>query len=102
MNDTILSLFNAYKAETGDASAAGSLVLAQVMTEQGGQDKGALTAEQVAERLQVDVKTVRGYCTTGKLRHTRVGRHIRVRPEWLAEYEKLGTKAPKRLSRHFA
>jgi excisionase family DNA binding protein len=45
-----------------------------------------LTLQQVAERLQVSMSTVRRLVDAGKLRSVRIGRNLRVRPEDLAAY----------------
>jgi excisionase family DNA binding protein len=51
-----------------------------------------MTAEQLAELLQVDVKTVRQLAATGELPGRRIGRHWRFsRPavlDWLAQPER--------------
>ena len=44
-----------------------------------------LSVEQVAERLGLHVKTVRGYVRDGRLRATRIGKQYRITPEALAE-----------------
>lgn len=45
-----------------------------------------LTLQQVADRLQVSMSTVRRLLDAGKLRSVRIGRNLRVRPEDLAAY----------------
>jgi len=45
-----------------------------------------LTLQQVADRLQVSISTVRRLVDAGELRAVRIGRNLRVRPEDLAAY----------------
>lgn len=45
-----------------------------------------LTLQQVADRLQVSMSTVRRLVSAGKLKTVRIGRNLRVRPEDLAGY----------------
>lgn len=90
MNARIASLYDEYLSKTGNnAPAAATLVLADILAGDGEED--ALSAETVASKLKVHVNTVRALCAEGKLQHTRVGRKIRIRPEWLADYQRLGT-----------
>jgi len=45
-----------------------------------------LTLDQVADRLQVSMSTVRRRVADGELKTVRIGRALRVRPEDLEEY----------------
>ena len=45
-----------------------------------------LTLQQVADRLQVSMSTVRRLVDAGKLKAIKIGRNLRVRPEDLAKY----------------
>lgn len=45
-----------------------------------------LTLQQVADRLQVSMPTVRRLVGAGKLKAVRIGRNLRVRPEDLSKY----------------
>lgn len=45
-----------------------------------------LTLQQVADRLQVSMSTVRRLVDAGKLKAIRIGRNLRVRPEDIAAY----------------
>lgn len=45
-----------------------------------------LTLQQVADRLQVSMSTVRRLVDAGKLKAVRIGRNLRVRPEDLSKY----------------
>ena len=53
-----------------------------------------LTAEEVAERLDVGVKWVWAQASAGRIPHVRVGRYKRFRPEaidaWIAQLEEGG------------
>ncbi|OLR95021.1 helix-turn-helix domain-containing protein [Actinokineospora bangkokensis] len=53
-----------------------------------------LSVEQVAERLGLHVRTVRGYIRDGKLRATRIGKQYRIAEDDLAALT--GTPAPRR------
>ena len=45
-----------------------------------------LTLQQVADRLQVSMSTVRRLVAAGRLKAVRIGRNLRVRPEDLSKY----------------
>ena len=45
-----------------------------------------LTLQQVADRLQVSMSTVRRLIDAGKLKTVRIGRNLRVRPDDLKTY----------------
>ena len=47
-----------------------------------------LTLQEVATRLGVSVKTVRGLISRGELTALLIGRFIRIRPSALEKYEK--------------
>ena len=47
-----------------------------------------LTLQQVADRLQVSMSTVRRLVAAGRLKTVRIGRNLRVRPDDLAAYIK--------------
>lgn len=51
-------------------------------------DNRWLTTKEVAEILQLNEQTVRRYAREGKIRHVRLGRHIRIRPLALEEFAK--------------
>jgi len=67
---------------TGDAGAAATLVLAEVLA--GKADKGPETdwlgVKDAAQRLKVSETTIYKLCDEGRLRHKRVGRQIRIAP----------------------
>jgi excisionase family DNA binding protein len=46
-----------------------------------------LTPEEVAERWKCEVQLVRRCCRAGTLKSFRVGKLLRIRPEWVAEFE---------------
>jgi len=52
-----------------------------------------LSVEQVAERLGLHVKTVRGYVRDGRLRATRIGKQYRITRDALAELTGHGAEA---------
>lgn len=54
-----------------------------------------LTLQQVADRLQVSISTVRRLVDAGELRTVRIGRNLRVRPEDLAAYIEANTETRK-------
>lgn len=47
-----------------------------------------LTSEQAAEILNLTARRVVMLCTSGELKHVRLGTagHIRIKPEWLEDY----------------
>lgn len=45
------------------------------------------TVDRLAERWECSAATVRALVSSGRLRAMRVGRLIRVRPEWVEEFE---------------
>ncbi len=45
-----------------------------------------LTLQQVADRLQVSMSTIRRLADTGDLKIVRIGRNLRVRPDDLRAY----------------
>jgi excisionase family DNA binding protein len=47
-----------------------------------------LTTSQVAEFCQLNKQTVRRYVREGKIKHVRIGNHIRIRPLALEEFLK--------------
>jgi excisionase family DNA binding protein len=47
----------------------------------------SLTVKEVAVRLRVCTATIYRLCTTGELRHFRVGASIRIREKDLAAYQ---------------
>jgi excisionase family DNA binding protein len=57
-----------------------------------------LSAEQVAEQLGLQVRTVRGYVRDGKLKAVRIGKQYRIAREDLAEL--IGRPEPVRRRRH--
>ena len=45
-----------------------------------------LGIEEAAEYLNIPARAVADHIRAGEIRHTRLGKHIRIRPEWLDEY----------------
>jgi excisionase family DNA binding protein len=58
------------------------------MDEAGRHGPYAYTPESLAERWDVSAATVRTLVREGRLRAFRVGRQIRIRPEWVEEFER--------------
>ncbi len=54
-----------------------------------------LTLQQVADRLQVSMSTVRRLVAAGKLKAVRIGRSQRVRPDDLRAYINTNVETPK-------
>ena len=48
-----------------------------------------ITTKEAAEILNVSDKTVRNLCRDRRIKHERLnGRNIRLKPEWVREYQK--------------
>lgn len=45
-----------------------------------------LDIETAAECLNISPRSVADHVRAGRIRHARIGKHIRFRPEWLDEY----------------
>lgn len=45
-----------------------------------------LDIEAAAECLNISPRSVADHIRAGRIRHARIGKHIRIRPEWLDEY----------------
>lgn len=45
-----------------------------------------LDIEAAAAYLNVSPRSVADHVRAGRIRHARIGKHIRIRPEWLDEY----------------
>ncbi len=70
---------------------------AQHTPARGDQPTPWLTAAQAAARLQVHPVTLRKLVRQGRLRSARVGRCMRIRPEWADAY--LETTVPREVTR---
>ncbi|GEL17652.1 helix-turn-helix domain-containing protein [Pseudonocardia asaccharolytica] len=55
-------------------------------TREGAPPRTAYTAAEVAASLNLPIKQVYALCRTGRLRHRRVGKHIRIPVAALAEF----------------
>lgn len=85
----IEDLFQQYRKLTADSNAAAMLVLAHIQL--GAKpDDALLTTKQAAEQLGVSAETVRSLCRDGQIQSIRVGRKLRLRPAWVAEYLRSG------------
>ncbi|MEU1424183.1 helix-turn-helix domain-containing protein [Kitasatospora sp. NPDC005751] len=58
------------------------------------------SVEQVAELLDLHVRTVRGYVRDGRLRATRIGKQYRITAQDLAEFTGVPAPAPSEERRH--
>lgn len=45
-----------------------------------------LDIEAAAAYLNVSPRSVGDHIRAGRIRHARIGKHVRIRPEWLDEY----------------
>ena len=112
MNPTISHLYEEWFAKTGDASAAATLVLAQVQAGDCGQqeingvmdaasvtlskresrrstqpiDAVLLTVKQAAEHYNIGERTLYRLVKGGELPHHRIGSAIRIKPMELERY----------------
>lgn len=67
-------IFDQFKAQTGDVSAAAMLTLAAALLPA----SEPLTVKQAAERRGVSVDAIYDLCNSGQLRHRRIGKAIRI------------------------
>ena len=79
----VQTMFDQFKAQTGDVSAAAMLTLAAAMLDT--KEEKPLTVQQAAGRLGVSVDAVYDLCASGRLRHRKVGRSIRIDPNDLGK-----------------
>ncbi|MGA2069644.1 MAG: helix-turn-helix domain-containing protein [Thermoguttaceae bacterium] len=114
MNDAVVREYDDYlKLTEGDRTAAGCLVLADMMKRTLDASGGAaanrpvqtgdepLTVADVAERLRVSRRVAYELCQAGQIEAFKVGRAIRVRPEELAAYiERRADWRPDALAAH--
>jgi excisionase family DNA binding protein len=77
VTDQTLIIFQRFKAETGDTSAAAMLTLAHALLSN---DAKPLTVKQAADKRGVSVDVIYDLCREGKLRHRRTGRKITIDP----------------------
>ena len=83
----IESTYHRYLKLTGEASAAASLVLAEAMAgSQPARRDEYMTVAQAAERYNLGKSTLYDACEAGKLKHSRAGKAIRLRPADLEQY----------------
>jgi len=82
----IEKLFAHYLTVTDDAQAAATLVLAEVMASSQGSTGDYLSLAGAAKMLGVSPDTVGRLCNSGKLKHKRIGRLIRINRPDLDEY----------------
>jgi excisionase family DNA binding protein len=54
----------------------------------------AFTPATLAEHWGVSAATVRNLAKSGQLRHFRIGRQVRIKPEWVDDYEGRQSVAP--------
>lgn len=73
----VLAEVNAAVADTGSGQA-------KVEPRIGSTEDGLLSAKQAADILNVHYRTIYELCGNGSLKHTRIGRKIRIRREDLA------------------
>ena len=81
--------FRCFLAVTGEPISAAILAAAEVFA--GKQQTDPLTPAAAATILGVKVGKVYELCKSGKLRHQRVGRAVRLRPEDVKAYSERGT-----------
>jgi excisionase family DNA binding protein len=80
--ENTFALYERFATKVGDPLVASHLTVAHVMS--AGQElarEQALTVPEAADRLKLSEKKVYQMCGSGELRHHRVGRSIRIRPE---------------------
>ena len=87
MNREIESLFAEFKAMTGEPVSAAVLTLANIISSDPGKRTG-LTIKEAAKHLGVSVTTVKGLCSDGRLKFTRIGRSVRFNVDELEEFQR--------------
>lgn len=95
MNAAVNALYAEYLEHTGgDKAAAASLTLAAVlMDDRTNPVPAALTAEEAAQRLNVNRETIYRLSRSGKLRGCRVGGALRFPLDEIERFEKEGGAA---------
>ena len=78
MSNQTQAIFDQFKAQTGDVSAAAMLTLAHAMM--GDSESKPLTVKQAAERKCVSVDLIYDACKKWKLKHRKLGRKILIDP----------------------
>lgn len=98
MNAAVNALYAEYLKHTGgDKAAAASLTLAAVlMDDRASPAPAALTAEEAAQRLNVNRETIYRLSRSGKLRGCRVGGALRFPLDEIERFEKEGGAAQPR------
>ena len=84
--------FNHYLRVTGEATASAILTAVEVLA--GKQQTDPLTPAAAATILGVKVGKVYELCKSGKLRHQRIGRAVRLRHDDVKAYSERGTSGP--------
>lgn len=80
MRDTLTN-FREFRKHTADDLSAALLTLAASLAGEQQADSRPLTVAQAAARMNVSKDSIYGLIESGTLRHQRVGRSIRIRPE---------------------
>jgi len=83
MKTELANLYTRYLKSAGDPKAAATLVLAHLASQA---PTDNLSVKQAAKQLGVSAKTVYALCDSGQLRHSRLGRVIRIQPHDLQAY----------------
>lgn len=97
MNENLATLFREYERLSSDSTAAAILTLAHVHCQSAPEPPSLLDTAEAAKRLGVSKAQVQALCRSGAIRHSRVGRLMKFKPEWIDEF--LRPAAPK--SRHW-
>ncbi len=82
----VKELFTDFLSVTNDPVAASNLVIAQAIIGDGKPAGATLDVKQAAAFLGVSLGTVYSLCNQEKIRHSRIGRLYRFKPEDLDEY----------------
>lgn len=78
------AIFDQFKAQTGDTSAAAMLTLAAALLP--ANESKPLTVKQAAERKGVSVDLIYDACKKWKLKHRKLGRKILIEPDDLDRF----------------
>lgn len=83
MASNITDLYQHYLGVAGEPQAAATLVLAHVTSQVQVEN---FSVRQAADRLGVSIEKIYALCRSGELRHSKIGRTIRIQAHDLQDY----------------
>ena len=88
----IEAIYNRFLELTDDPGAAATLVLAEVLSSR---EPEFLDIKQAAARLGIGTKKMYQLCSAGAVRHTKVGRRIRIATDDLGHVSETSAARPR-------